>query len=175
MEKRYNFLSISLHWFMLLLLIAVYLSMELREIFPKGTPNYNDMKMWHYMLGLTVFILVWIRLLVHLVGKTPEIIPSPVNWQVKISKAVFVGFYVLMIGMPLSGWLMLSLGGKTIPYFGFELPALAIPDKGAKDFVEEVHEIAATVGYFLVGIHASAALFHHYIVKDNTLKRMWKG
>jgi len=149
--------------------------MEFREIFPKGSPSYNDMKSWHYMLGLTVFILVWLRLFAHFLGKTPEIIPAPAKWQVKISKAVFIAFYVLMIGMPLTGWLILSFKGKIIPYFGFELPALAGPSKNMEDFTEEIHEIAATVGYFLVGIHASAALFHHYIVKDNTLKRMWRG
>ncbi|MEH6401930.1 MAG: cytochrome b [Sneathiella sp.] len=175
MVKRYSFPSIFLHWFMLCLLVAVYSTMELRGIFPKGSASYNDMKTWHYMLGLTVFILVWIRLIAHFVGKTPEVIPTPVVWQVKTSKVVFGAFYVLMIGMPLVGWLILSFGGKIIPYFGFELPALAGPNENMKDTAKEIHEIAATVGYFLVGIHASAALFHHCIVKDNTVKRMWRG
>lgn len=77
-----------------------------------------------------------------------------------------------MIGMPFFGWLLLSASGKPIPFFGLELPALVAKNKGLADLIKEIHETGGTVGYFLVGIHAAAALFHHYYVKDNTLLRM---
>ena len=70
------------------------------------------------------------------------------------------------------GWLILSAEGKAIPFFGLELPALMSPNDESAELFEEIHELVATAGYALLGLHAVAAIFHHHIVKDNTLKRM---
>jgi len=80
-----------------------------------------------------------------------------------------------MIGMPLAGWLLLSAEGKPIPFFGLELPALIEQNRDLAHLIEEIHETGGTVGYFLVGIHAAAALFHHYVLQDNTLLRILPG
>jgi cytochrome b561 len=80
-----------------------------------------------------------------------------------------------MIGQPLLGWLILSANGDPIPFFGLQLPALIAENKDLVDVLKEVHETSGTVGYFLVGLHAAAALFHHYITRDNTLVRMLPG
>ncbi|MDP3141776.1 MAG: cytochrome b/b6 domain-containing protein, partial [Methylotenera sp.] len=69
-------------------------------------------------------------------------------------------------------WLLLSAAGKPIPFFGLELPALVSKNKNLADLIKQIHETGGTVGYFLVGFHAVAALFHHYVVRDNTLLRM---
>jgi cytochrome b561 len=74
--------------------------------------------------------------------------------------------------MPVLGWLVLSASGKPIPFFGVELPALLAQNKDLASQLKEVHETMGTIGYFLIGLHAVAALFHHYIVRDNTLVRM---
>jgi cytochrome b561 len=83
-----------------------------------------------------------------------------------------VALYVLMIGLPLVGWLILSASGKPVPFFGLQLPALVGENKALADLFKEIHETGGTVGYFLIGLHAAAALFHHYVVRDNTLRRM---
>jgi cytochrome b561 len=83
-----------------------------------------------------------------------------------------ITLYALMIGMPLLGWLLLSAAGKPIPFFGLELPALISKNKELADLIKEIHETIGTAGYFLVGIHAAAALFHHYVKRDDTLVRM---
>lgn len=80
--------------------------------------------------------------------------------------------YAFLILMPLLGWLTLSAGGKPIPFFGLELPALVGPDKALASTVKEIHETIGTVGYYLIGLHAAAALYHHYFVHDDTLRRM---
>lgn len=77
-----------------------------------------------------------------------------------------------MIGMPIAGWLILSGEGKSIPFFGFNLPALMAENKPLAETIEEVHKTAGVVGYYLVGLHMFAGLFHHYVQKDNTLQRM---
>ena len=66
----------------------------------------------------------------------------------------------------------MSAGGKTIPFFGLELPALVGADKAFAGSVKEIHETIGTIGYYLVGLHAAAALYHHYFVHDDTLRRM---
>jgi len=77
-----------------------------------------------------------------------------------------------MIGAPLAGWAALSAFGKPIPFFGINLPALLAQNKELGRNIIEVHEAVGTFGYFLIGGHAVAALYHHYVVKDNTLLRM---
>ena len=170
--ERYGSLSIGLHWFMLLLLVAVYACIELRGFFPKGSDLREALKIWHYMLGLSVFVLVWLRLLSNITGHFPRIEPEPPRWQKLSARLMHVTLYSLMIFMPLAGWLMLSAEGKPIPFFGLQLPALISENKSAADLIKEIHVTAGTVGYFLIGLHALAALFHHYVMRDNTLRRM---
>jgi cytochrome b561 len=67
---------------------------------------------------------------------------------------------------------MLSAGGKPIPFFGVQMPALLAENKDLAGQLKEVHETVGTIGYFLIGAHALAALFHHFITRDNTLVRM---
>jgi cytochrome b561 len=170
--QRYSPLSIGLHWAMLILLVAVYAAIELRGEFPKGSDAREMMKTWHFMLGLSVFVLVWIRLVANVMGPTPRIEPEPPRWQALIGKAMHLALYALMVGMPLAGWLLLSAEGKPIPFFGLHLPALVAESKTLADTVKEIHETGGTIGYFLIGLHAAAALYHHYFVRDNTLLRM---
>ena len=171
-SARYNALSIGLHWLMLLLLIAVYATIELREIFPKGSDPRELIKTWHFMLGLSVLALALLRLLVNITRPAPEITPEPPRWQKWLSKLMHLALYALMIGMPLAGWLILSAAGKPIPFFGLQLPALIAESKSSAGLIKEIHETVGTAGYFLIGLHAAAALYHHYLVRDNTLLRM---
>ncbi|MDA0788619.1 MAG: cytochrome b [Proteobacteria bacterium] len=171
-ESRYGLVSMGLHWLMLVLLIAVYACIELRELYPKGSDPREALKTWHFMLGLGVFTLVWIRLAAFLAQVTPAISPAAPVWQMRLSKVLHAALYLLMIGMPIGGWLILSAEGDPIPYFGLELPPLIGPDEDLAHTIEEIHETGGKVGYVLIGIHALAALFHHYIMKDNTLRRM---
>ena len=171
-QDRYSRWSIRLHWFMLLLLVAVYALMEFRGYFPKGSATRDLMKTWHFMLGLSVLILVVVRLVARIVGGVPPIHPAPVRWQANTAKLMHLALYLLMIGMPIVGWLTLSATGKPIPLFGLELPALLEKSKSLAHNFKEIHETAATVGYYLIGAHAAAALFHHYRQHDNTLLRM---
>jgi|GEM_PF-5807 len=170
--ERYGSLSIGLHWLMFLLLIAVYACIELRGFFPKGSDPREALKTWHYMLGLSVFVLVWLRLLSKMMGHFPHIEPDPSRWQKLLARLMHVALYALMIFMPLAGWLMLSAEGKPIPFFGLQLPALINESKNAAELIKKIHVTSGTVGYFLIGLHALAALFHHYVIRDNTLRRM---
>jgi cytochrome b561 len=172
MTDRYGKLTIALHWFMLALLAAVYACIELRELFPRGSDPRNLLKTWHFMLGLSVFALVWVRLAARLAGGTPPITPPPAALLALAGKVVHVALYALMIAMPIGGWLILSAEGEPVPFWGLTLPPLVGPNEELAELIEEIHETAGTVGYWLIGLHAAAALFHHYVLRDDTLRRM---
>lgn len=172
---RYSALSITLHWVMVLLLIAVYALINLADVLPKGGDTRNLMKTWHFMLGLSVLALVLVRIVVNLLNTAPRIVPNPPVLQTKLAKAMHFALYALMLGLPIAGWLMLSASGKPIPFFGLQLPSLLAENKNLADNIKELHEAGGTIGYFLIALHALAGLYHHYVVKDNTLLRMLPG
>ena len=172
---RYGSLSIALHWVMLLLLASVYACMELRGNFPKGSGLREGLKTWHFMLGLSVLLLVSVRVAARFLGTVPRIEPAAPEWQIKVAKLMHLALYGLMIGMPILGWLILSADGRPVPFFGAQLPPLIGESVAVAEWAEEIHEAGGTVGYVLVGLHAAAALFHHYVMRDNTLRRMLPG
>ncbi len=158
---------------MLLMLAGTYALIELREFYPKGSDIREGMKYLHFVLGLSVFLLVWVRLSARLFGTpAPRIEPDPAAWQTMLAKAVHGALYALMIGMPLVGWMIMSAAGKPVTVVGVALPVLMAPDKEFAHLLKEIHEIGGTMGYLLIGLHAVGALFHHYVLRDNTLRRM---
>lgn len=169
---RYGSLTIALHWLMLLLIIAVYACIELRTQYPRGSEVREALKSWHFMLGLAVFFLVWVRLIARFAGKIPDIVPQPSKLQLGVAYAFEYLIYAFMIAMPLLGWLILSAESKPVPFFGLQLPALVAENKGLAKQLEEIHELLGKAGYFLIGAHALAALVHHYLRRDNTLTRI---
>lgn len=165
----YSKISIGLHWFMLLLLAVVYALIELREFYPRGSEIRETFKAWHFTMGLLVFGLVWIRLVARLRTSRPPQPRSAADW---LAAAMHLALYVLMVLMPVIGWMVLSASGKPIPFFAIDLPALIPKNKALGEQLKEVHELVGVAGYWLVGLHASAALFRHYLLKDGTLRRM---
>jgi len=172
---RYGSLSIALHWLMFLLLVGVYSCIELRELYPKGSDLRGALKAWHFTLGLTVFALVWLRLALRLFQVTPAIHPPVPGWQHILSKLVHLALYAMMVCMPIAGWLILSGEGKPIPFYGINLPALMAENKALAESIEEIHKTVGKIGYFLIGLHTVAALYHHYFMRDNTLRRILPG
>lgn len=173
LDNRYHPLLIGVHWLTLALLIAVYALIELRGIYPKGSAAHDLMKTWHFTLGLTVLALVLVRLPLRLAWRAPPITPAPPAWQHRLATAMHVALYVLLLVLPVLGWLTLSAKGKAIPFFALQLPSLIGADKALGNNLEQIHGFIGDIGFLLIGLHAGAALYHHYLVRDDTLRRMW--
>ncbi|MBF6037440.1 MULTISPECIES: cytochrome b [Pseudomonas] len=171
---RYGKLSMIMHWLMLGLFVGVYTSIELKGMLPRGHALKGLFLGLHGLFGLSIFILVWVRLLGRLTPR-PPITPALPLWQTGISHLMHLALYGLMIATPLLAWLMLSAGGKPMPYFGFYLPSLVAVDPDLARQFKHWHELLGSAGYWLIGLHAAAGLFHHYWVRDNTLTRMLPG
>ena len=172
-QKRYPNSAILMHWLVLLLVVAAYTCILLRENYERGSDIREGLKTWHFMLGLSVlattFLRGWLR---GLVWKSPPITPPPPPALHLMSIAAHVAIYAWLFAMPVAGWVILSAEGDTIPFWGLDLPPITGVNKDLAEQVEDLHELGGTIGYFLLGLHAVAALFHHYVMKDDTLARM---
>jgi cytochrome b561 len=172
-KERYGSISIGLHWLMLLLLIGVYACVELHDYYPKGSDMFNGLMTWHFSLGISVFILVAVRLIARLIAPEPVIVPDVLIWEKWLAKTMHIALYIFMIGMPVLGFLGITAAGKVPHLFGLPMPILIEVNKPLASTILDVHKTIANIGYFLIGAHALAGLFHHYIQRDNTLTRMW--
>lgn len=164
--------ALALHWLAVVLIAAAYATMELEDVFPEGSAGRDALAQWHYTIGLSVFALVWIRLLVRLADGSPEVKPPLPKWQAVLANWMHWALYGIMILVPLAGWAAASAQGTPLALFGYEIPALVSESERLADTLEDLHEAGATAGYFLIGLHAAAALFHHYVMRDNTLRLM---
>lgn len=171
-QTRYSTLSISLHWLTLALMTAIYITIELHESLPRGNAWRRPMEDWHIYLGVCLLPIVLFRAFTILRSKIPAIVPQPPTWQMRITKLVKLYLYVLMIGAPLLGWTMVNAEGNVVSLWGLALPSIVPQSEGIAGFASEAHEILGVSGYFVIALHAFAALYHHYLVKDNTLQRM---
>ncbi len=173
-NQRYTPLQIALHWFTLLLFVALYASVLAHEAFGRDDPMRANLMRLHMSLGILSAMVLVVRLAAKFTG--PRLAPEPgPAWMQKIAQLGHLGLYVLMFGLPITGMLFTTLSGRPPAFFGLPLPALLPENKELGGAIKEVHEVLATLGYFLVGLHAAAALYHHHVLKDGVLARMLPG
>ncbi len=126
----------------------------------------------HKLLGVIVFLVVVARLLYRARRGAPADEPSLEPWQKRVSHLTHWAIYALLIIVPLIGWFGVQLY-PALDVFGlFSLPAVVPPDNAASVWVLRLHAIAAFVLAFLLIMHTTAALYHHFIRGDGVLARM---
>ncbi|MCC2637755.1 MAG: hypothetical protein K0Q68_1474 [Moraxellaceae bacterium] len=162
-----------LHWLFLFLLIGAWYAVEMHEDFPKGTPERREWMQLHFAFGISIFVLLWVRLGWRLSGDVPAPLPGP-RWQQITSALVHAALYLILIVMPLTGLLSTQLDGRAVSWFGLvDIPQLLEVNKDLAEGLEEFHgDVLWPLLLALVGLHAVAALWHHFVLKDDTLRRM---
>jgi len=172
MSTHYTPLAKGLHWLMALMifgLLALGFYMSDLPLSPEKLQLYS----WHKWAGVTIFVLVWLRLawrITHRPPALPDGMPVHMQWAAHAGHFLL---YALMIAIPLSGWLMSSAKGVQTVWFGvLPLPDLLAKDKALGHLLAEVHEALNMGLLLLIAGHAAAALFHHVVHKDDTLRRM---
>ena len=171
-HARYRPPLVALHWLTLLLLSGVYATIELRGLFPRGSDARELIKTAHFFLGISVFGLTLLRLLVRVSSPTPPIAPVPPTWQRLAAGTMALALYGLMLVTPVLGYLLLNAEGTSPTLGGWALPSLMAAQETLGDGLKEWHETIAVAGYWLIGLHALAALYHHHVRHDDTLLRM---
>lgn len=170
-ELKYSLAMRSLHWLVVLAVLIAVVAIEILDFFPKGSAARAALFVVHQTAGLSVLALMVLRLLARFGTQAPPAVPgSPlVQLAARLTHGVL---YVLMVGMPVLGLLALAWGGKPIQPFGLNLTLALTQDKTLAHLSKEVHESGATLVYIAVGLHAAAALWHEFILKDRLLRRM---
>ncbi|MEY8709282.1 cytochrome b561 [Mangrovibacter phragmitis] len=170
MRGKYSSVQITLHWLVFLLVIIVYCSMELRGFFPRSfRPVLSSL---HYGSGILIMVLMFARLAGRAIWPTPPIEPKPSPMVTGLSHLAHLVLYLMFIALPILGIVYRYYSGTDWAIFGLPMPVAATPREDFAWQVKEIHELVATVGYYVIGLHAAAALAHHYFWKDNTLLRM---
>ncbi|WP_208950857.1 cytochrome b [Rahnella sp. ChDrAdgB13] len=173
MKTRYSLSQISLHWATLLMIILTYAAMLTRDYFPED--NQPLVRLLHFNFGICVWLLMWVRIFLRTRNTTPAITPPLPRWQIAASHAVHAVLYLLFLSLPVLGVLTLEFGGRDWVLFGWQVPQFISPDPSARRTVRTAHEFLANCGYYLIGLHALATIYHHYFRKDDTFTRMLPG
>lgn len=171
-QKQYTLLAIGLHWWVaLLIFIAFPLGIYMHDL--PFSPTKLKLFSWHKWLGVTVFMFVVIRIYWRLRHSPPNLPDSMSNWQKLVSHVAHNLLYLLMVAIPLSGWLMSSAKGFQTVLFGvLPIPDLLSKDKELGNLLAIVHQTLNFSFLALIVMHVLAVLKHHFIDKDVILRRM---
>lgn len=171
--QRYTKTAILLHWLIALMIIAAFFLGLTMVAIPGFSPTKLKYFAWHKWLGVTVLGLAAIRLLWRLANKPPAGLVSIPPLQHKLAEAMHYLLYFLMFAAPITGFLYGSAAGVPVVYLKlFTLPTIIGPDPELKAILKTVHYVLVMTMAGAVVAHALAALKHHFIDRDITLKRM---
>ena len=153
-------------------IVAQFTLATLFDDLPAG-PRKLTLLSRHKSIGITILILVALRLLWRWANPTPGLPGTLKPWERTLAKVTHVLLYVLLFLVPLSGWLMSSARGFPVSWFGmFQLPDLVPKNKALYDALVATHGTLAWALGLTATLHLLAALKHHFVLKDDVLRRM---
>lgn len=174
--ERYGAIPQILHWAVAVLVLVAWALGTFDDVLPRGAARAAGLAV-HMSAGLAVIALVVLRLLWR-VGDPP---PPPAEtslgaWLERAGVLAHYALYVLLIAAPLAGIGVRFAGGEALPVFGlFDIASPWPADRAFTRIFKEMHEVLANGLVILAGLHMAAALFHHWVLRDDTLRRMLPG
>jgi len=172
---RYGTTAIALHWLVaLMLLCGATLGLYMVDL--ELSPTKLKLFSWHKWVGVTIFLVATARLLWRLTHPAPSPPASVPAWQQRAASLTHALLYLLLFIIPLSGWLMSSALGVQVVYFGvLPLPDLVHKDKALGEQLKLLHLSLNLTLLVLVTLHVAAAFKHHFVDRDEVLRRMLPG
>jgi cytochrome b561 len=185
-SARYTSVAITLHWVIAVLIVGMvffgWQADDARGALRAGDTSVTleDVRFlfnWHKTVGLLVLALSLVRLGWRLTHKAPPLPDGMKSWERFAAIAAHWGFYALMIGLPLGGWITASSSSASSAGWLFNMESLPIPSlTGENEALHEttgfMHSKGAWVLLVLLGIHVLAGLKHHFADRDDVLTRM---
>jgi cytochrome b561 len=175
-EERYNKGLIILHWLMAVLIIGMIgVGLYMVDI-PKGTPNRALIFNLHKSIGLTIALLVVLRIIWRARHTPPPLPATMTPIMVAVAKLTHVVLYVCMVLMPLSGFIGSQFNKYGVTVFGlFKIPPMGPENKDLYELFQDIHEITANILMVVIALHVLAGLKHLIIDKDGVFQRMLPG
>ena len=172
--STYSAVARRLHWLIVLLLaIQFATAFALPHIGRDARPT--TVINLHFSFGVVILIVMALRLVHRLGHPVPLEAADAPPWERRLARSVHRLFYLILLVGPLLGWASASSHGLPVELFGvLRLPALAAPGAQWANTAGDVHGTAMWVLLWLIGAHAAAALYHHVVRGDGTLRRMLK-
>lgn len=168
---RYTTTAVALHWLVAALIVCGF-TLGLSMVPLPLSKRKLELYLWHKSIGITVFLLTCLRLLWRS-RHAPPPLPSMPEWQRRATVVAHGALYVLLLLIPLSGWLYSSATGVQVVYLGLvPLPDLVPKDKALAAVLRACHVTLNFTLAALVCVHAAAALRHHFVDRDTVLWRM---
>lgn len=172
---KYALSSRILHWLMAaVILFLIGLGIYMAHFLSKEAPNRMDIYSLHKSLGVLVLGLVFVRIVNRLIFKVPALPNSLPKLEKIAAHFAHFGIYLLMIAVPLSGYLMSNLFGFPVHFFGMNLPSIVSANPELGMTVHESHAIFAYVLLGLVALHVAGVVKHKFFDKpeNDVLGRM---
>lgn len=171
-EQQYGGVAQLLHWAVVALIITQFVLANKAEKLPLGLAKIAVLAQ-HKSVGMTVLGLALLRLVWRFLNPVPPMPAGTPSWQRVAAHISHGALYALILITPLFGWMMSSARNFPVSYFGlFTLPDLVQPDKERYEFFRDAHAVLANSIFFIAVLHAVAALKHHFLDRDNVLRRM---
>lgn len=169
---HYGAVAKLLHWLIFALVAAQFLIAFTMPDIGRDTQPVG-LVAWHLSVGAVILLAVVLRLLWRLTHPAPAPLGNMPQWQASLYRLVHGLLYFILVVDPVLGWGNASSRGYPVSLFGV-IPLPALFEKGSRVGHElgDIHSVLAYVLLFLIGVHVAAALYHHLIVKDGTLRRM---
>lgn len=171
---RYSGTAIALHWLIALAVIGAFaLGLYMHDL--PLSPHKLKLYSYHKWTGITILALMLARISWRIGHAPPALLEMP-EWQRSLAQGVHIGLYMLLLVVPLSGWLMSSALGFQVVWLGVvPLPDLVAKNKELGELLKQVHKNLDFVLLGLLTLHIAAALKHHFMDRDGTLQRMLPG
>lgn len=171
--KGYGRISIAVHWLSALTVFSLFGVGLYMMSLSYYDPLYRTLPFWHKSFGLALLILTIVRLLWKVSNPKPQPLPNHSRATVWLATLGHYALYLLMLTIMVSGYLISTADGRSIAFFGwFEVPALITGIEGQEDIAGLVHFYLAWGLVILAAGHGLAAIKHHTVDKDDTLRRM---
>jgi cytochrome b561 len=169
---RWGHVSQFLHWLIVALIIAQVILANIAEDLPIGVKKLATYAR-HKSVGITILGLVVLRLLWRWLNPTPVLPTTLKPYERVLAGLTHVGLYVILFAMPLTGWMMTSARGFPVSWFGFfQLPDFVPKNDALYEAMKTTHHALAATLYAIVFLHVAGALKHHFVLKDDVLRRM---
>jgi cytochrome b561 len=170
--SRWGVVSQTLHWLIVILIITQFVLAETEHDMPLGMAKFAILAR-HKSIGITILILAILRLLWRWMNPVPPLPDTLKPYERVLAHVSHFGLYFFLFAQPITGWILSSASNFPVSYFGwFTLPNLVAPDKHFAAIMHEVHEWLFNILVAFAVLHIAAALKHHFVLKDDVLRRM---
>jgi cytochrome b561 len=172
--ERYSYKARWLHWAMAGLIVLAYILILSRSQFAKGTDLRLLVVQSHFWVGIVVFVMAFFRV-AERHRHTPPGITPPLEGALRVAATVsHYALYTFLFAQPLMGLftVLLERGALPIPLTHLAIPSPFDISKDTAENLEHYHVLLGTIFYYVIGLHVIAAIWHHFVRKDNTVKRM---